>query len=142
MTTRCFKLEFPKSLSSVHFIKLILKEGDKIISDNFYWRGLEDGNYQALNQLPKVELDKSSIVRKSGEDWLITTKLKNTSNQPAIMVRLKVIGTKSSERILPVFFSDNYVSLMPGEEKVITIKLKDADARGEKPSVEISGFNL
>jgi hypothetical protein len=142
MTARCFKLEFPKSLSSVHFIKLTLKEGDKIISDNFYWRGLEDGNYQALNQLPKVELDKSSIVRKSGEDWLITTKLKNTSNQPALMVRLKVIGTKSSERILPVFFSDNYVSLMPGEEKVITIKLKDADARGEKPSVEISGFNL
>jgi hypothetical protein len=31
---------------------------------------------------------------------------------------------------------------MHGEEKVITIKLKDADARGEKPSVEISGFNL
>jgi hypothetical protein len=142
MTVRCFKLEFPQSLSAVHFIKLTLKEGNKIISDNFYWRGLKDGNYQALNQLPKVELDKSTTARKSGEDWLITTRLKNTSNQPALMVRLKVIGIKSTERILPVFFSDNYISLMPGEEKVISMKLKDADTRGEKPAVEISGFNL
>jgi hypothetical protein len=31
---------------------------------------------------------------------------------------------------------------MPGEEKVISMKLKDADTRGEKPAVEISGFNL
>jgi beta-galactosidase/beta-glucuronidase len=142
MTVRCFKLEFPQSLSTVHFIKLTLKEGNKIISDNFYWRGLKDGNYQALNQLPKVELDKSTTARKSGKDWLITTRLKNTSNQPALMVRLKVIGIKSTERILPVFFSDNYISLMPGEEKVISMKLKDADTRGEKPAVEISGFNL
>jgi hypothetical protein len=141
-TVRCFKLDFPQTLSSVHYIKLTLKEGDKTISDNFYWRGLEDGNYQALNQLPKVELDKSTTVRKSGEEGMITTRLKNTSNQPALMVRLKVIGTKSSERILPVFFSDNYISLMPGEEKVVTMKLKDTDTRGEKPAVDISGFNL
>jgi hypothetical protein len=142
MTVRCFKLDFPQTLSAVHFIKLTLKEGNKLISDNFYWRGLEDGNYQALNQLPKAELDKSTTVRKSGESWQITTRLKNTSNQPALMVRLKVIGTKTSERILPVFFSENYVSLMPGEEKTISMNLKNADTRGEKPAVEISGFNL
>jgi hypothetical protein len=31
---------------------------------------------------------------------------------------------------------------MPGEEKVITMKLKDSDTRGERPVVEVSGFNL
>ena len=46
-TTECFKLEFVESLSAAHFIKLTLTEGDKTISENFYWRGLEDGNYQA-----------------------------------------------------------------------------------------------
>jgi hypothetical protein len=58
------------------------------------------------------------------------------------MVRLKVVGETSGERMLPVFFSDNYVSLMPVDEKVITMKLKNSDTRGEKPKVEISGFNL
>jgi beta-galactosidase/beta-glucuronidase len=120
-TVRCFKLEFPESLSSVHFLKLILTKDEKIISDNFYWRGLEDGNYTALRDLPKVKLNNSSRIKKSGENWIITTTLENTSKEPALMLRLKVVGKKSGNRILPVFYSDNYISLMPGEEKVITI---------------------
>ncbi|MBE9511096.1 MAG: hypothetical protein IMY71_09475 [Bacteroidetes bacterium] len=141
-TVKCFKLEFPKSLTSVHFIKLTLKEGDKTISENFYWRGLEDGNYQALRDLPVVELENSTRVEKSGKNWMLITSLNNTSEHPVLMIRLKVVGQNSGERILPVFYSDNYVSLMPGEEKVITMKLKNEDTAGEKPSVEISGFNL
>jgi hypothetical protein len=31
---------------------------------------------------------------------------------------------------------------MPGEEKIITMKLYDNDTRGEKPVVIVSGFNL
>jgi hypothetical protein len=58
------------------------------------------------------------------------------------MVRLMVTGKNSNKRILPVFYSDNYISLMPGEKKVITMKLKDEDTLGEKPAVIISGFNL
>jgi Glycosyl hydrolase 2 galactose-binding domain-like/Exo-beta-D-glucosaminidase Ig-fold domain/F5/8 type C domain/Glycosyl hydrolases family 2 len=141
-TVRCFKLEFPKTLSQVHFIKLTLTEGGRVISDNFYWRGLEDGNYQALNQLPKATLSGNTKTRKSGKEWLITTTVKNTSGQPALMIRLKVTGKNSNQRMLPVFYSDNYISLMPGEEKVITMRLKDADTRGERPKVDISGFNL
>jgi hypothetical protein len=141
-TIRCFKLEFPTDLSSVHFIKLTLKEGGKTISDNFYWRGTEDGNYQALNDLPAVELDNRTTVRRSGTDWTLKTKLKNASATPVLMVRLKVTGMESGERILPVFYSDNFVSLLPGEVKIITMTLKKEDTRGEVPAVEISGFNL
>jgi hypothetical protein len=141
-TVKCFKLEFPKSLSSVHFVKLTLNEGNKLISENFYCRGLEDGNFKALRDLPLVKLENSTKVEKSGENWMLTTTLKNTSKQPVLLVRLKVIGQNSGDRLLPVFFSDNYVSLMPGEGKVVTSKLKDMDTRGEKPAIEISGFNL
>jgi hypothetical protein len=58
------------------------------------------------------------------------------------MIRLKLYGKKTGERILPAFYSDNYIALMPGEEKEITISFKDEDTRGERPDVEISGFNL
>jgi len=92
--------------------------------------------------LPVVEIESSTQVRKTGKNWILTTRLNNTTEHPVLMVRLKVIGKKSGERILPVFYSDNYVSLMPAEEKVITMKLKDTDTGGEKPDVEISGFNL
>jgi len=58
------------------------------------------------------------------------------------MVRLKVSGKKSGKRILPVIFSDNYVSLMPGERRTIKIELQNADTRGEKPVVLAEGVNL
>jgi Exo-beta-D-glucosaminidase Ig-fold domain/Glycosyl hydrolases family 2/F5/8 type C domain/Glycosyl hydrolases family 2, sugar binding domain len=141
-TAKCFKLEFPKNLSEVHFIKLVLLERNAVISENFYWRGLKDGNYQALRNLPKVELNSSTYVKKSGDTWILRTTLNNTTKNPILMVRLKVIGKPGGERILPVFYSDNYVSLMPGEQKVITMKFKDMDTRGEKPAVVITGFNL
>jgi len=31
---------------------------------------------------------------------------------------------------------------MPGEKKVIVMRLKDEDTRGERPAVDISGFNI
>jgi beta-galactosidase/beta-glucuronidase len=79
-TVSCFKLEFPKSLSSVHFLKLTLTKDGKIISENFYWRGLEDGNYQALRNLPKAELKSKTFVKKSGDDWMLTTTLNQSAN--------------------------------------------------------------
>jgi hypothetical protein len=141
-TVTCFKLKFPKTLSSVHFIKLTLTEGSKVISENFYWRGIEDGNYRALRDLPVVKPEQSTRVERSGNDWILRTTLNNTSKYPALMIRLKVVGKNTNQRILPVLYSDNYISLMPGEEKVITMKLKNKDTGGEKPAVEISGFNL
>jgi beta-galactosidase/beta-glucuronidase len=141
-TAICFKLEFPKNLSAVHFIKLTLKEGDKIISDNFYWRGLVDGNYQALRDLPVIKLQNSTKVEKSGDEWILTMTITNNTKTPALMIRLMVAGKQNNQRILPVFYSDNYVSLMPGEVKVITMRLKDEDTGGEEPKADISGFNL
>jgi Exo-beta-D-glucosaminidase Ig-fold domain/Glycosyl hydrolases family 2/F5/8 type C domain/Glycosyl hydrolases family 2, sugar binding domain len=141
-TVTCFKLDFPKNLSPVHFIKLILKQGDKIISENFYWRGVEDGNYRALRDLPKINLRSNTSLSLAGDSWLLTTNIRNTSNVPVLMIRLKVVGKRSGERILPALYSDNYFSLMPGEEKVIIMKIKNRDRRGEKPAVSISGFNV
>ncbi|MDR1203476.1 MAG: discoidin domain-containing protein [Tannerellaceae bacterium] len=141
-TVKAFGLEFPKTLSDAYFIKLTLLEKGNMISDNFYWAGKEEGNYKALNQLPKTSLNTQTSVKKSGNEWLVTTTLKNETKTPAFMVRLKVVGNKTAERILPAFYSDNYISLLPDEEKVITVRLQDNDTRGEKPEVEISGFNL
>ena len=141
-TDRIFKLEFPDGLSAVHFIKLTLKKGDKLLSDNFYWRGREQGNYRALNDLPQIKLSSKTSVKHEGEDWFLKTTLTNATKTPALMIRLMVAGEKSGERILPALYSDNYISLMPGETKTIKMSVKNEDTRGENPVVVISGFNL
>ncbi|MDR1356086.1 MAG: discoidin domain-containing protein, partial [Tannerellaceae bacterium] len=78
-TVKAFNLEFPETLSDTYFIKLTLTENGQVISDNFYVRGKEDGNYRSLLQLPKVNLDASTSVSKTGEEWLLKTTLKNNT---------------------------------------------------------------
>lgn len=56
-------------------------------------------------------------VKKTGKEWLIRAVLKNEARTPALMLRLKVAGEKSGRMLLPVFYSDNYFSLLPGEVK-------------------------
>lgn len=141
-TEKLFHLEFPESLSATHFIKLTLRKGDRLLSDNFYWRGVEEGNYQALKTLPVVDLNSGTSAKRKGDQWILETRLENTTRTPALMIRLKVAGNSSGERILPAFFSDNFFSLLPGESKTIRITVNARDCRGEKPVVDISGFNL
>jgi hypothetical protein len=141
-TVPCFGVEYPEGLSSVYFLRLKLDRGDETVSGNFYWRGVEEGKYQALRELPKVNLKSKTKVKKKGKQWYLATQLKNPSEHPALMVRLKVVGKKSRNRILPVLYSDNYVSLMPGEQRTIHMEIEHADTRGEKPQVMIEGINI
>jgi hypothetical protein len=141
-TEKLFKLKFTENLSSVHFIKLSLMKGERMISENFYWRGQQEGNYQALNELPDVKIGAKTMLTSAGDKWTMETRLTNTTDIPALMIRLKITGKESGERILPALYSDNYVSLMPGDSRTINMSVRKEDARGEKPEVIISGFNL
>ena len=136
-----FKLEFPASLSAVHFIRLKLERNGKPVSENFYWRGTEEYNYRALRTLPKVNLAAATKTERHGARWLLTTELSNPGAQPALMVRLKAVREKSGDRILPAIYSDNYIALMPGEQRTLTIELEHADTRGERPRLVVEGFN-
>jgi hypothetical protein len=42
--------------------------------------------------------------------------------------------------LLPVFYSDNYISVLPGEQKAITMDY-DMKQYAQTPSVSISGWN-
>ena len=48
--------------------------------------------------------------------------LKNNSDTVAFANRVRLINKATQERVLPLIMSDNYVTLMPGEEKVISVE--------------------
>ena len=142
-TDKCIKLEFPENLSKVHFIKMTLVEDGKVISDNFYHRSLEENNYQDLQKLPKVALQSATTVDKNADGtWSAVSVIENKTSTPALMIRLNVVGGKDGQQILPVFYSDNYFSLLPGEKKEVRMNWKDEDARGNEGKVVISGYNV
>lgn len=136
------KLEPPAGLTPVYFIRLRLTRGSDLLSENFYWRGTQEGDYRALRTLAKATVDSMTKAERRGGGWHLTTELRNTSSTPALMIHLKVVRDKSGDRILPALYSDNYVNLMPGESKTITTELDNADTRGEQPRMTVDGFNV
>ena len=142
-TEKCIKLEFPDGLSQVHFIKLTLEENGKAVSENFYHRSKVENNYQALKQLPKVSLRAQTQYDKGDDgEWKAEVTVENRSQTPALMVRLNIVGDKDSRQFLPIFYSDNYFALLPGETKVVRVHWKDVDTRGNAPLLKVSGYNV
>jgi len=133
-----FPLQLPAGLSAVHFLRLTLKNGAETISTNFYLRGVEEGNYRAIRKLPKVKPQATTTAERQGGSWLLKTVLRNTAQTPALMVRVKAVREKSGDRILPAIYSDNYIALMPGESRTLTVEVNQRDTRGEKPIVVVA----
>lgn len=44
--------------------------------------------------------------------------------------------------MLPVFYSDNYISLAPGKASTVTIEAENKDLQGDEPLVEVDGYNV
>ena len=116
--------------------------GTDAVSTNFYLRGIKEGDYRSIRTLSKAQVKARTNAVREADRWILTTELNNASAAPALMTRLKAVRERSGDRILPAIYSDNYVSLMPGEHKIITTELKHADTRGEKPRIVVGGFNV
>ena len=129
----------------VHFVKLELRDSkDRLVSENFYWRELPErqDDLQALNTLPIVALEIEAIRRDSDHKCLIGATVRNPTRSVALMAHLQLRKAHSGQRVLPVFYSDNYLSLLPGETKTLTIEAASADLEGDAPVLAVDGWNV
>ena len=132
----------PSADTGVYFIDLqLLDERKQLVSENFYVESTVTDNFQGLKLLPVVGLNQTIHTIRNGNTCTATLVLANKTATPALMIRLNLSGEDGSQ-ILPVIYSDNYFSLLPGREKTITISWRDEDSRGIKSRVELSGYNV
>ena len=121
---QCFVAE-PPAGEPVYYLALALSASDgKPVSENFYILGAEPGNLRAIRDLPKAKL--SRLFKWTGKNAADFT-VQNNSETPALLLRV-IIKDKNGDEILPVDYSDNYFSLMPGESKTVSIKWKKGKA--------------
>ncbi|MDR3459796.1 MAG: glycoside hydrolase family 2 TIM barrel-domain containing protein [Verrucomicrobiae bacterium] len=133
---------WPTDLSAVHFVKLELRDGrGKLLSDNFYWRTLKQDDFQALGGLPAVTLDAKIKRHDSGGKCRLEVTLHNPGPPVALMTHLQLRRKDSGERVLPVYYSDNYVSLVAGETRELSIEAAESNLQGELPLVVVDGWN-
>jgi hypothetical protein len=139
--TDCFKVDFPSQTTRIRFIKLtLLDQNNRIISENFYWSSSKYLDYKELNNLPEVKLKTSAKMSISKGKNAIEISLENPSPGMALMIRLKILDTKTGERMLPAFWSDNYFSLVPGETRSVVITLENEPKK--EPLIVVEGWNI
>ena len=148
--------------SPVYFVKLTLADSTgKDVSTNFYWLSSKKNTYNwtktnyrftpvtsyedltALNTLPKIgAIHVSAEVEKESDGPRVLVKLNNPSDHLAFQVHLGIRHKGEDMEILPVLWGDNYVELMPGEQREITAQFTTGAALGGKSELVVSGWNI
>ncbi|ADV83491.1 glycoside hydrolase family 2 protein [Terriglobus saanensis] len=142
-TTDVAALNVPQGISPVYFVKLDLKATDgSLLSTNFYWQSTKPDQFADLAQLPKAKLHVEGSARKDGDRTIFTVTLRNPSSVIALMTHLQLRQKTGGVRVLPVFYSDNYISLIPGEARTVTIEVANKNLTGDAPALALDGFNV
>lgn len=116
----------------------LLDKNQNVVSENFYWYPNAEGKYTGLNKMKEVEVGLSAKVIAPGK---IEVNLSNAAGNPvAFFNRVSLIDSKTNERILPVFYDDNYVSVLPGKDTKVVLEYTPTN--GEVPKIEVKGWNV
>ena len=135
-------------LTPVYFIKLELEDTDNsFVSDNFYWLSAkpDDSDIDCLadlRKLPAVRLNVSYDIEINGDEGIINVKLKNPTDKLAFFIRVIMTKGNEGEEILPVYWDDNYFSLLPGEDKANNAVFAIKDLGEAKPGIKVEGWNI
>jgi exo-1,4-beta-D-glucosaminidase len=153
----------PSGISTAYFLKLLLfsASGGEPLSRNFYWLSTKPdvldyaktewyytpqtdfADFSALQDLPKTSVA-ASFGRAAGteQDAAFRVALQNTGKSAAFLTRLRLVKGKEKEEILPVFWEDNYISLLPGEKRELSVRLRKSDLGTTKLELLVDGWNV
>ncbi|HEV2618093.1 MAG TPA: glycoside hydrolase family 2 protein [Candidatus Acidoferrales bacterium] len=152
---------FPRTATpQAYFVKLDLHDrAGKLLSSNFYWLSnkptIFDWNssndqrtevssypdFTMLADLPRVRLEATANRETAAVDSGFSVRLRNPSAHLAFQVRLAVTK-KSGDEILPVFWSDNYFELLPGETRTLTARYPAGTKLAQGARLEVGGWNV
>ncbi|QDO06531.1 exo-1,4-beta-D-glucosaminidase [Streptomyces sp. OK228] len=149
-------------LSTTYLARLVLTDaGGKEVSRNVYWLSTKSdtldwaktdwyytpttsyADLKGLNSMAQVPVS-ATATTSAGTDGASTTTvtLRNTGTgkTPSLLTDVHLVDA-AGKPVLPVRWSDNQVSLWPGESTTVTATYRTADLHGSAPRVRVSGWN-
>ncbi len=142
-TIKAAQLDLNTGRGAIYFVRLELSGGDgKLLSSNLYWQSIAQDDFTALAELPTATLRLAATAHTEAEKTLLEVSVTNPGDTVALMAHLQLRGKNSGKRILPVFYSDNYLNLAPGETRTLTVEAATRDLGNDTPLLAIDGFNI
>jgi len=149
-------------LSTTYFLRLQLKDSSgNLVSSNLYWYSTQPDVISSKNQWDKRDV--TTYANLTGLNLLetnnsvtaatfrevsdgqetVTIRVNNTSTTNiAFFVLVEVTKGKGGEEVLPLTYTDNYITLWPGELATIKAEYATADLGGQPPYFVVRGYNV
>jgi len=139
-----FPVPVPEDITPVYFVRLDLVDRNaRQVSENFYWLPRSDLKELAhLEKLPAAEVSAQMTLHPQATETAAEVTVQNRSDRIAFLVHLSLCRPTDGEEILPVWWDDNYVCLLPGESRPVRARFPKAEAGGEKPLLKLTGWNV
>ena len=137
-----------------------MDNSEKQVSDNFYWLSTkkdvmdyagskwfitpikEFADFKGLKDLPGVEINVQQSFKQLGPEQKVRVTLENPTDTVAFFVHLNVVGKESGNSVLPIYWDDNYITLLPGEKRKLEAYFSIEDLKGDEPALKVSGWNV
>jgi exo-1,4-beta-D-glucosaminidase len=155
-----FALPTPAGLSPTYFVEVKLTDGaGKTVSTSVYWLSTkmdtlsnkstwyytatkQFADFTALSQLPQVQPAISSCVVAGTPGSKVRVTIANTSSSVAFFLEARLFKGPGGDAVLPIRWTANDITLMPGEHRTLTGAYRTSDLGGASPSVRTSGWNV
>jgi exo-1,4-beta-D-glucosaminidase len=139
------------------FLELELRDDrGRKVSENFYWipaklaelnwgkttyvntPAIRYADMRDLASLPRASVQFSASSGKARGEAVV--EVRNNSSSVAFFLHFRAVKPGTDEEIAPVFWDDNFISLMPGDARALTVSGL-ADAKGEM-EIKLDGWNV
>ncbi|MBB3844580.1 glycoside hydrolase family 2 [Xanthomonas arboricola] len=129
-----------KETNGLGFVRLQLLDRDAAVrSRNFYWVARDAAAMRGLDALAAVPVQLSTQLQEGAEP-VLRASMRNASQQVALNTKLTLVDAQG-QRILPAYYSDNYLSLVPGEQREVEIRGPSA-ASLRNATLQVRGWNV
>jgi len=115
------------------FFHLFSSQVPEAITDFQQELEIDPGN--AATALPLVTVSHADTVGTTS----VSTTLTNSSSSLAFLIRARVLDAGGNE-VLPVWWTDNYITLLPGESRTLTASYFNNAAPPSGATVHLDGF--
>jgi hypothetical protein len=107
--------------------------------ENTYWVRDLNGDYLWLQRMP---VSRARVSAQSHEKGKAVVTITNPDGAPlAFFNHLTLVDTLTGKQVLPAFFSNNYLTVLPGGEQKITLEYDPATPT-KNLGIQIEGNNL
>ncbi|WSQ14712.1 exo-beta-D-glucosaminidase [Streptomyces sp. NBC_01231] len=148
-------------LSTTYLARLILSDSTgKEVSRNVYWFSTKPdtldwdntdwyytpttsyADLKGLSAMAQAPVSATASTTSSGDTSTTTVTVRNTDGgrTPSLLTDVHLVDG-AGKPVLPVRWSDNEVSLWPGESVTLTATYRTTDLHGSRPRVRVSGWN-